>query len=34
MIVLDRLLDLKQRHTKVLQELLLDVMRALARLTI
>lgn len=30
MIVLDRLLDIKNRHAKVLQEMLLDVMRALA----
>jgi len=30
MIVLDRLLDIKQRHPKVLEELLMDVLRALA----
>eukprot|EP01097_Dermamoeba_algensis_P003079 TRINITY_DN2239_c0_g1_i1.p1 TRINITY_DN2239_c0_g1~~TRINITY_DN2239_c0_g1_i1.p1 ORF type:complete len:947 (-),score=236.04 TRINITY_DN2239_c0_g1_i1:131-2971(-) len=30
MIVLDRLLEIKQKHPKVLQELLMDVLRALA----
>jgi len=30
MIVLDKLLDIKQRHAKIMQELLLDVMRALS----
>lgn len=30
MIVLDRLLSIKQKHSKILQELIMDILRALA----
>lgn len=34
MIVLDRLLDIKKHHSKILQDLLMDILRALATPTL